>query len=191
MNVRAKVSQLAVSSCIICLTAAGCSTLRDPNSVVTVNNQTSKVVVTQADKRAIFIFDNKSSGYACPEPSPDVKADIDASVKALLDTSAKLPNDVSAAARAELDATRKLVTAALLQRSQGLQVLRDMLFQACLANLRGDMSPNQYANFVTSTLPKLTNTLITTEMIAKQDDGVTRLAGKDLEVFLNFLILNQ
>lgn len=170
--------------------AGGCSTLKDPNKVVSIDNDESKVVVTQADKRAIFTFPNRTT-YACPEPSPDVKADIDATVKALLDVSAKLPNDITATAKIELDSTRKLVTAALLQRSQGLQVLRDMLFQACLANLRGDMDPKQYVSFVTATLPNLTTTLITAKMVTKANGDKAILEGEDLKSFLQFVLGNN
>src|SRR5688500_7662646 len=94
---------LALSSL---LAAAGCSALNDPNALAQVGNDTSRVVVTQADKRAIFMFGAKNA-YACPEPSPDVRADIDSTVKALLDVSAKLPDTTSATAKTELDATRK------------------------------------------------------------------------------------
>lgn len=181
----------ALGVLIVGLTLGGCSTLRDPNAVTAIGDNGSRVVVTQADKRAIFTYDSREKAYACPEPSPDVKADIEATVKALLDVSAKLPDSTSATAKAELDTTRKLVTAALLQRSQGLQVLRDMLFQACLANLRKDMSPQQYNTFITTTLPKLTSTLIATEMLSKQEQGKTAFQGNDLEQFLKFVLLNQ
>lgn len=167
---------------------AGCSTLTDPNSVVIIDNDRSKVLVTQADKRAIFTFPNSGKAYACPEPSPDVKADIDAAVKSLLEVSSKLPNDMTATAKTELDSTRKLVTAALLQRSQGLQVLRDMLFQACLANLRGDMRPEAYTAFVTTTLPNLTKTLIAAEMATKANGDKSILGGDDLKAFFSFIV---
>ncbi len=175
----------------VALAGAGCATMNDPNAVVTIDGERTKVLVTQADKRAIFTFDSKLSAYACPEPSPDVKADVDAALKALLDVSAKLPDGTSATARTELDSTRKLITAALLQRSQGLQVLRDMLFQSCLANLRGDMSAQQYNSFVTVTLPRLTTSLIAMEMVTKQDQGRPALDHASLQVFLNFVLLNQ
>lgn len=168
-----------------------CSTLRDPNAVVTVKNQNSQAVITQADKRAIFMFESRETAYACPEPSPDVKADIESAVKALASASANLPQTVSADVKAELEANRKVITAALVQRSQGLQVLRDMLFQACLANLRQEMSPEAYTSFVAKTLPKLTTTLIAAEMVTKQDAGKVALAGPDLATFLNFLQLYQ
>ena len=175
---------------IIAFISVGCSVFRDPNSVVTIDNDKSKLIITQADRRAIFTFPDKKDAYACPEPSPDVKADIEAAVKALLEASAKLPQDITANAKTELDATRKLVTAALLQRSQGLQVLRDMLFQACMANLRGDMSPTQYVAFVSQILPNLTTTLIASEMLTKTDGGRQVLAGEDLKSFLQFVVGN-
>jgi hypothetical protein len=170
----------------------GCAALRDPNAVVSMNNDKSKVFVTQADKRAIFTFPNRIA-YACPEPSPDVKADVESAIKALLDASANLPNSITPAAKIELDTTRKLITASLLQRSQGLQVLRDMLFQACLANLRSDMDPTQYVNFVTATLPSLTITLITAEMVTKTKTNGDKavLGGADLKSFLQFVIGNS
>jgi hypothetical protein len=169
---------------------AGCAAFRDPNSVVSLDNEKSKVFVTQADKRAIFTFPNRAA-YACPEPSPDVKADVESAIKALLDASSNLPNSITAAAKVELDTTRKLITAALLQRSQGLQVLRDMLFQACLANLRGDMEPIRYMDFVTRILPNLTTTLITSEMVTKTNGSKAVLGGEDLKSFLNFVIGNS
>jgi hypothetical protein len=175
------------------LSSSGCSTLKDPNAVTTIdgNDKGTRITIMQADRRGIFTFSNKQLAHACAEPSPDVRADIDSAVKALLDASAKTPEGITAAAKAELDSTRKLVTAALIQRSQGLQVLRDMLFQACLANVRGDMSPPQYVNFITVTLPKLTGTLISAEMITRQEQGKPVFIGSDLDRFLNFIILNQ
>lgn len=169
---------------------SGCSVLRDPNEVVVVGGERNRILITQADRRAIFTYEDRS-GLACPEPSPDVKADVEAAVRALVDTTIKSADSLSAAAKSELEATRKMVTAALLQRSQGLQVLRDMLFQACLANLRGDMAPVQYHQFVTVTLPKLTTSLIAAEMVTRQDGDKPVLKGDDLKAFLNFLILNQ
>jgi hypothetical protein len=84
-----------------------------------------------------------------------------------------------------------MITVALLQRSQGLQVLRDMLFQACLANLRNDMSGPQYVNFVTNTLPSLTSTLITAEMVTRESTGKAVFTGDDLKSFLTFVIGNN
>lgn len=190
MRDRLEIVSRAVSFLLV-LGLSGCAVLKDPNAVVTVDGANSKVAITQADKRAVFLFDQKSNAYACPEPSPDVKADVEGALKALLDTSAKVPDKLEGAAKLEFDATRKIVTAALLQRSQGLQVLRDMLFQACLANLRGDMSSIQYHSFISRTLPQLTMTLIAAEMVTKQDSGKPALTGEDLKLFLNFLVLNK
>lgn len=173
----------------VVLMAQGCATFSDPSGVVSIDTEKGKMVIMQADKRAVFTFPSRAA-YACPEPSPDVKTDIDAAIKSLVDISAKLPNDVTATAKSELEATRKLVTAALLQRSQGLQVLRDMLFQACLANLRGDMDPKIYGSFVTVTLPNLTTTLITSEMVTKTNGNNAVLEGEDLRAFLQFVIGN-
>lgn len=169
---------------------SACSTFGDSNSVVSVDNDKSKVLLLQADKRAIFTFPTRLA-YACPEPSPDVKSDIDEVVKHMGELSAKLPNEISATAKTELEATRKIITAALLQRSQGLQVLRDMLFQACLATLRSDMSAQQYVQFITNTLPRLVTTLITAEMVTREHTGNLALKGTDLQAFLNFVIGNN
>jgi hypothetical protein len=171
------------------LLSCGCSIFGDPNGVVTIGTEKSRMVIMQADKRAIFTFPNRQA-YACPEPSPDVKTDIDTALKSLAEVSAKLPNDVTATAKSELEATRKLIMTSLLQRSQGLQVLRDMLFQACLANLRGDMDPKVYGSFVTVTLPNLTTTLITSEMVTKTNGDKPVLTGSDLNSFLQFVIGN-
>ncbi|WP_413935842.1 hypothetical protein [Nitrospira sp. BLG_1] len=173
-----------------CLLLTACSTFNDPNQVITVDTNKSKVLLLQADKRAIFTFPTRTA-YACPEPSPDVKADIEAALKSVAELSAKLPHDVTLASKSEVEATRKLITAALIQRSQGLQVLRDMLFQACLANLRNDLSGAQYVSFVTNTLPNLTSTLITAEMITRENTGTAVLKGDDLKYFLNFVIGNN
>jgi hypothetical protein len=171
------------------LVSSGCAALRDPNQIMTFDSDKSRVFITQADRRAIFTFPSRAA-YACPEPSPDVKANVEAAVKALADVNAKTSSDLSGAAKVELDTTRKLLTASLLQRSQGLQVLRDMLFQACLANLRGDMDPKAYASFVTGTLPNLTTTLITAEMVTKTNGDKAVLQGEDLKSFLQFVLAN-
>jgi hypothetical protein len=172
----------------IAFLSAGCSVFRDPSAIQSVKNDRSMILVTQADKRAVFTFEDKNKAFACPEPSPDVRVDIESAVKALLEASANLPETITATAKSELDASRKLITAALLERSQGLQGLRDMLFQACLANLRGDMDRERYVLFVTNALPTLTATLITTEMVTKGNDGKPILSGPDLKELLSFVI---
>lgn len=181
-----KIKILTVS---ISLFLGGCSVFKDPG-IISIDSDKSKVLVTQADRRAIFTYPSRAA-YACPEPSPDVKADIDTTIKSLVEASAKLPNDITATGKSELEATRKVITAALIQRSQGLQVLRDMLFQACLANLRGDMDPKQYVTFVTNVLPNLTTTLITAEMVTKANGDKAILGGNDLQAFLQFVIGNN
>jgi hypothetical protein len=85
-----------------------------------------------------------------------------------------VPQGISAEAKGELDATRKLLTSALIKRSKGLQVLRDLSFQACLANLRGDLPGPQYMTFLTITLPRLTNSLITTELLGSGSAPLSR-----------------
>jgi hypothetical protein len=185
-----RIEILTLIAISIAFLQVGCSVWSDPSAVQSIDNDKSKVLITQADKRAIFIFKDKAA-YACPEPSPDVRADIDATVKALLDVSAKLPQDITPTAKAELDSTRKLITAALLQRSQGLQVLRDMLFQACLANLRGDMEPTRYVSFITQTLPTITTTLIAAEMVTRNDGAKPILSGADLQALFNFILGNM
>jgi hypothetical protein len=150
-----------------------------------------RVHFVQAEKRAVFVFHERSNaGFACPEPSPDVRANVERAVKALSDVQAKNPNDGQIQAKQTMDATNKMITDSLMQRTQGLQVLRDMLFQACLANVRGDMSGLQYVSFVSNTLPKLTTSLIATEMVTRHEAGATTMSSADLQLFLNFLLLN-
>lgn len=159
----------------------------------TVEYAGGKVHMVQADKRAIFVFHQRTNaGFACPEPSPDVRAAVERAVKALNEVQTKMPKeDGSLQLKSSVDATRKVVTDSLMERTQGLQVLRDMLFQACLANVRGDMSGVQYVSFVSATLPKLTTSLIATELVTRQESGAVKLSGADLEKFLNFLVLNS
>lgn len=153
-----------------------------------------KVYLVRADRRAIFVFNEQSNaGFACPEPSPDVRADVEHAVKTLVNFQRGVPKDQgSDSGSASVEGQQKILMAALMERTQGLQVLRDMLFQACLANVRGDMSGLQYVNFVSQTLPKLTMSLIATELVTKQDweKGGLRLTGSDLQLYLNFLVLN-
>jgi hypothetical protein len=146
---------------------SGCAVLNDPNQPSTYGDKGTRIILTQADRRAVFTFEDDIGGRVCPEPSPDVRVDTDATVESLLEASASVPESISATGRAEFDATRSLITQALVTRSQGLQMLRDLLFQACLANLRGDIPGPAYLDFVTVTLPKLTATLITTELLSR------------------------
>jgi hypothetical protein len=159
----------------------------------TVEYAGGKVHMVQADKRAIFVFHQRTNaGFACPEPSPDVRAAVERAVKALNEVQTKMPkDDGSLQLKSSVDATRKVVTDSLMERTQGLQVLRDMLFQACLANVRGDMSGVQYVSFVSATLPKLTTSLIATELVMRQESGAVKLSSADLQTFLNFLVLNS
>jgi hypothetical protein len=158
----------------------------------TVDYGGGKVHFVQADKRAVFVFHERSkAGFACPEPSPDVRSAVERAVKALTEAQAKLPQGGSAELKQTGEATNKVATESLMERTQGLQVLRDMLFQACLANVRGDMSGVQYVNFVSITLPRLTTSLIATELLTRQETEKFKLSSADLQVFLNFLVLNQ
>jgi hypothetical protein len=168
---------------------ASCGVLNDPNGTSTIGNGHNNVILMQADRRAIFTFDDGASGRVCPEPSPDVKADIDAALNSLISGSANLPSTVSAEAKAELDATRKIITQALLTRSQGLQMLRDLLFQACLANLRGDLPGPQYLTFVTVTLPRLTSTLITTELVTRGSSDGKPLPEETVQAIMKYQLL--
>jgi len=163
-----------------------------PSDESTLEYGGGKVHFVQAEKRAVFVFNQPSNaGFACPEPSPDVRAAIDRVIKGFAEAKGNLPKEGSADLTATLDSTRKLVTESLMQRTQGLQVLRDMLFQACLANVRGDMGSLQYVNFISNTLPRLTTSLIATELLTKQDNEKLKLSSAELQIFLNFLILNM
>jgi len=164
----------------------------------TVDYGGGRVHFVQADKRAIFVFHERSSaGFACAEPSPDVRTAVDRAAKAVSEAQARAAKlgDVKATTSAE--ATQKMVMDSLMDRTQGLQVLRDMLFQACLANVRGDMSGVQYVHFVSTTLPKLTTSLIAAELVTRAEGtpnvktGATQLSGADLQAFLTFLVLNS
>lgn len=159
---------------------------------ITVEYGGGKVHFVQADKRAVFVFHQRTNaGFACPEPSPDVRAAVERAAKALNEVQGKLPkDDGSVQLKSSLDLQRKLAMDAMMERTQGLQVLRDMLFQACLANVRGDMSGVQYVSFVSATLPRLTTSLIATELVTRQESGAGKLSGADLQTFLNFLVLN-
>lgn len=172
------------------------------NEESTIEYAGGKVHMVQADKRAIFVFHQRTNaGFACPEPSPDVRAAVERAAKALNEVQSKLPkDDASGQLKSSMDIHRKLAMDSMMERTQGLQVLRDMLFQACLANVRGDMSGVQYVSFVSVTLPRLTTSLIATELVTRQESGAVgpvgtvapaKLSGADLQTFLNFLMLNS
>jgi hypothetical protein len=173
-------------ACIALL--SGCAVFNDPNQPSTFGDEGTRIILTQADRRAVFTFQDGVGGRVCPEPSPDVRVDIDSTVESLLEASASVPESISAAGRAELDATRSLVTQALVTRSQGLQMLRDLLFQACLANLRGDIPGPAYLDFVTVTLPKLTATLITTELLSRTSPDVP-ISPEAINMLVQYQIL--
>ena len=52
------------------------------------------------------------------------------------------------------------------------------------------MSGLQYVNFISTTLPKLTTSLIATELVTRQETSAKPMSNADLQVFLNFLLLN-
>ncbi len=186
---------MTVKNLVLCaamsalLVTTGCSVFSDPNKPRYIKNDDNQVILMQADRRAIFTFDKGKSGRVCPEPSPDVRADVESTIKSLVSGSANVPQGLSAEAKSELDATRKLITEALLKRTQGLQVLRDLLFQACLANLRGDLPGPQYMTFVTVTLPRLTSTLITTELISSMSTDGKTLPKDIVEAIVKYQIV--
>jgi hypothetical protein len=150
----------------------------------TVDYGSGKVHLVQADRRAIFVFPERDkAGFACAEPSPDVSAAVERAVKAITEAQGKLPKQGEVKVTQDTQATQKIVMDSLMERTQGLQVLRDMLFQACLANVRGDMSGLQYVTFVSSTLPKLT-TSYCSRAGHEERGGKGQLSGPDLQVFL-------
>jgi hypothetical protein len=168
---------------------AGCNVFSDPDRPQVITNDDNRVILMQADRRAIFTFDKGKSGRVCPEPSPDVRADVESAIKSLISGSVDMPTRLSAEAKTELNETRKLITQALLKRSQGLQVLRDLLFQACVANLRGDLPAPQYMTFVTVTLPRLTSTLITTELISTMTSDGKTLPKEVVEAIVKYQVV--
>ena len=114
---------------------------------------------------------------------------IFATIKGMFSGSATVPEGLSVEAKGQLDATRKVITAALLKRSQGLQVLRDLSFQACLANLRGDLPGPQYMTFLTITLPRLTASLITTELLGSMTADGKSLPKDVIEAIVKYQIV--
>ena len=171
------------------LLTSGCSIFKDPNAPWSDIHDGNQIILMQADRRAIFTFDSGRKGRVCPEPSPDVRADVESAIKGMFSGSATVPEGLSVEAKGQLDATRKVITAALLKRSQGLQVLRDLSFQACLANLRGDLPGPQYMTFLTITLPRLTASLITTELLGSMTAEGKSLPKEVIEAIVKYQIV--
>lgn len=180
---------LLCTAFIAVLLTSGCSIFKDPNSPWSDKTGDNQIILMQADRRALFTFAGGKAGRACPEPSPDVRADVEAVIKGMFSGSAAVPQGISTEAKGELDATRKVLTSALIKRSQGLQVLRDLSFQACLANLRGDLPGPQYMTFLTITLPRLTNSLITTELLGSMTTDGKSLTKEVIEAIVKYQII--
>ena len=177
---------------LVCIgVLSGCSVFNDPNQPNTISDGGNRIILTQADRRAVFTFRDGPGGRVCPEPSPDVQADITSALKGLIEGSASVPESISAEGQAQLEATRSLVTQALITRSQGLQMLRDLLFQACLANLRGDIPATAYVNFVTQVLPRLTSTLITTELVSRTSADGSGISPEALNILLQYQLVGS
>jgi hypothetical protein len=124
-----------------------------------------------------------------------VAANLTDSLKALLEGKGSVPEGISLDAKAQLEQTRQLAIQALITRSQGLQNLRDITYQACIAKLNGFITETQYAQIFRAALSG-TTALIAAELVAAKvvvpGTGTSPAVKLDKEVvqeMLNFVQL--
>jgi hypothetical protein len=176
-------SMMAIS---LMLSLSGC--LADQAGVSTVDIGKPHAYFVEADKRVVVSYDG--AGIFCTEPSPDVKTDLSDTVKQLLEASAKLPNTVDASVKEQFERTSQMITTALISRSQGLQLQRDILFQACLAQLRGDISKETYTQIMRATLASSASVIVV-ELLAEATKQGHPLTDAQAQSILNFVMLTM
>jgi hypothetical protein len=98
-------------------------------------------LATTAERRIVLVRLNDSSstvGRVCAEPPPDASENIASQLSTALEAAFKQPSaNVDATAR--VDATRGIATSvqSLFQRTQGLQLYRDGMYNLCQGFMNG------------------------------------------------------
>ena len=135
----------------------------------TFTNYRYQTVSTDAGRRTIFVRYRQNDGradFVCAEPPPDALQAYTNAIAAAIKE--------GGATGASLNLSRELSTSAapLLYRSQGLQLLRDQMFNLCLMLMNGTLKPDAYNNRVTSLIA------VSAELIKLEQNALTAAATR-------------
>ena len=97
-----------------------------------------------AESRAIITKRFQGASLVCAEPAPDVGQSALHAAQLLTKGAAETPTAGGAELEVGLNAKQVKSVQALLQRSQGLQNMRDILFRACEAYINGAIDRPSY-----------------------------------------------
>jgi hypothetical protein len=109
-----------------------------PASVFSITPERRVVIVhLNLDKNA------KKFSMFCAEPSPDIAENIASSFRAIAEASTKWKEDKSASAAVEFSKSLGTTAVTLFNRTQGVQLFRDGLFNLCQAYINGLMKNDE------------------------------------------------
>ena len=143
----------AIVASAVCATLSGCALVTPPIEHPTIEDHSGHLGTfsTVAERRVVITKreyknmsgDNAYESKFCAEPPPDATQSIASALTAALSGSAaglKAKPEVSVEFAKSLETTAK----SLFQRSQGVQLFRDGLFNLCQASLNGAIIPGEY-----------------------------------------------
>jgi hypothetical protein len=111
-------------------------------------------VGTTADRRLAFIrlgpIKPDGTGRFCAEPPPDVAQNVAREIASALNV--KIKDQVEFGG--SFDSRSSIVAQILLARSQGIQYMRDSMFNLCLAHMNGMINNEQYLNQLEQTMAR-------------------------------------
>lgn len=140
----------------------------------------SGVLAGEAAKRLVFYRKVNGRQIVCAEPSPDVANDDLSVVEKVLGLSGEgggAKGGLDAKSKAQLESTANQ----LVERSQGLQFIRDLMFRACEASSNGLLTNDQYTQLLNFALTA-TVSMATIEIIKGTDSS-----AEQKTILLNFL----
>lgn len=151
----------AICVCIMCASLTGCSLLASPMEKPILEDHSGNLgtFATVAERRMVVTKkdygkvgnNNPYDSKFCSEPPPDATQSIASALTAALSGSAagtKAKPEVSVEFAKSLETTAKT----LFQRSQGVQLFRDGLYNLCQAHLNGAITGSEYSTHYTGLL---------------------------------------
>lgn len=142
---------------------------------------------TDANRRLAFAGRAGDEAVAfCAEPSPDVSANLDDTIKAAIEAGLKIPGEGEGEAKANFEQVRKLVSVILTARTPGLQINRDVLSQACFARAAGYITNEQYLQVFRSALATAAATRTVEAIVAAYPAGTPPTEATTLAI-MNFM----
>lgn len=143
----------AIVTSAVCVSLSGCSYFTSPIEKPVIEDHSGHLgtFATVAERRMVItkkVYENMSGEYAyqskfCAEPPPDATQSIASVLTAAVKGSA---DGAKGNPQIAIEVAKSLETTAksLFQRSQGVQLFRDGVYNLCQANLNGAITDAQY-----------------------------------------------